>query len=171
MIFKIDKEVYHLTKDYSVKNAIGETVCKVAVLSKGYYIYNKIGTQLAQITFEDNAALISIAKSKASYPGAIKIRLVAPNQLKFSTNEIEKGDERYISQIKGGTQLNFSIWGKPKEYNFDIYEGSSLYANVIPVVDDNKAYQIRTSEEANFLYVLLICFASEKLHYDPLSKF
>lgn len=160
-----------MTDDYSVKNALGETVCKVAVLTKGYYLYNKTGVQLAQLTFEENSASLAIAKSKPSYPGAIKMRLTAPNMVKFSTNEIEKGDERFITAVRGGKTQDFSIWGKPKDYNFDIYEGSTLYANVIPVVDDPTHYQVRTSDEANFLYVLLICFASEKLHFDPASKF
>lgn len=171
MIFKLKKQIYNMTDDYSVKNALGETFCKVAILTKGYYIYNKEGKQLAQLTFEDNTALISIAKSKPSYPGALKIRLIGPNKVKFSTNEIEKGDERYIASIKGGKQLEFSVWGKPKDYNFDIYEGKTLYANVIPVVGEDSEYQIRTTDESNFLYVLLICFASEKLHFDPQSKF
>ncbi|MDD4120295.1 MAG: hypothetical protein PHG90_01720 [Clostridia bacterium] len=171
MIFKIKKQIFDMKSDYSVKNALGETVCKVAVLTKGYYIYNKTGIQLAQLTFEGNTASLAIAKSKPSYPGAIKMRLNSPNNFKFSTNEIEKDDERFISAVKGGKTPEFSIWGKPKDYNFDIYEGSSLYANVIPVVDDSSYYQVRTSDDANFLYVLLICFANEKLHFDPASKF
>ncbi|HQC54485.1 MAG TPA: hypothetical protein PKX91_02025 [Clostridia bacterium] len=170
MIFKIRKKIYEIRQDYAVKNTIGEVVCKIAVLPSGYYIYNKLGLQIAQVTFEENAAKMSIVKSTPTFPGAVKMKILAPNEFKFVTNELDKGDDVFVKAVKGAKASRFSIWGKPSQYNFEIYDGSQVVGSVIPVPGEPNFYQIRTTESTNILYVLMICLASEKLHADPEGK-
>ncbi len=170
MIFKIKKKIYEMRQDYTVKNAIGEVVCKIAMLPSGFYFYNKLGLQLAQVTFQDNAATLSIVKSNPTFPGAVKMKIMGQNDFKFVTNELEKGDEVFVKAVKGAKANKFSIWGKPSQYNFEIYDGSYVVASVVPVMGEPNFYQIRTTESTNILYVLMICLAAEKLHADPQGK-
>ena len=161
MILKLKKDIFRSKSDYAVKNAIGEMICKVAILNRGYYIYNKLGQQVAQITFHKNTASMSIVKKEPSFPGAYKITMISEDKFNFSYGEVEKGGEAY----------NFSLWGTPSEHSFDIFSDSTLLANVVPDSSDINSYKIRTSDNCNVLYVLMIAFAVEKLRYDPQSKF
>lgn len=171
MILKLKKDIFRSKSDYAVKNAIGEMICKVAILNRGYYIYNKLGQQVAQITFHKNTASMSIVKKEPSFPGAYKITMISEDKFNFSYGEVEKGDEAYFGAVKGGEAYNFSLWGTPSEHSFDIFSDSTLLANVVPDSSDINSYKIRTSDNCNVLYVLMIAFAVEKLRYDPQSKF
>lgn len=171
MILKLKKDIFLSKTDYAVKNAIGETICKIAVLNRGYYIYNKLGQQVAQITFDKNTASMSIVKKEPSFPGAYKVAMVGEDKFIFSYGETEKGDEAFFSAVKGGEAYNFTIWGKPSERSYDIFSDATLLANVVPDTHDANGFKIRTADNCNILYVLMIAFSLEKLRYDPQSKF
>ena len=53
MIFKIKKHIFDMKSDYSVKNALGETVCKVAVLTKGYSYIIKPASNLLSFLLKE----------------------------------------------------------------------------------------------------------------------
>lgn len=163
MIFRILKNLYSLPGDFALRSEFGDLVCKTAYLNSGYYIYNKEGVQLAQLVFEGNSALMSVASPAPVYPGVIRMTMVGKDDFVFDNNVIEKGDDQYIKNVKGKKARNFSIWGKPSEYGYDIYEGSAVMANVIPYPADDSVYQVRVQENGNILYVLMICLAAERL--------
>ncbi|HHX49064.1 MAG TPA: hypothetical protein GX709_01540 [Clostridiales bacterium] len=172
MIFTIKKQMYKIDEDYPVKNLFGELVCKIARVKNGYYIYNKLGNQIAQLVFsKDASASLSIVKSEPTFPGAIKIQMIDENNFAFSGNVIEPEDKDYIQNIKGNKKPNnFSVWGKPIDYNYDIYDNSDMIASVITNPADFTEYKIKTTPYSNFLQVLMICLAIEKIIVDPNAK-
>lgn len=163
MIFRILKNLYDLPGDFALRSEFGDFVCKTAYLNSGYYIYNKNGIQLAQLVFDGNTALMSVASPKPVYPGVVRMTMVGKDQFVFDNNVIEKGDEEYLKNVQSKKALAFSIWGKPSEYGYDIYEGSSVIANVIPYPQDDSVYQVRAQGDGNILYILMICLAAERL--------
>lgn len=163
MIFRILKNLYDLPGDFALRSEFGDFVCKTAYLNSGYYIYNKNGIQLAQLVFDGNSAFMSVASPTPVYPGVVRITMAGNDQFIFDSNVIEKGDEAYIKNVKGKKAPAFSVWGKPSEYGFDIYEGSSVVANVIPYPQDDSVYQVRVQGDGNILYILMICLALERL--------
>ncbi len=170
MIFRILKDLDSLPGDFALRSEFGDTVCKTAYLNSGYYIYNKVGMQLAQLVFNGNTALMSVAAPTPSYPGVIRMTMVGKDSFIFDNNILEKGDEEFVKNVKGKPARNFSIWGKPSEYGYDIYDGSVIIANVIPYPTDDAVYQVRVHEDANILYVLMICLAAEKLRNSANKK-
>ncbi len=172
MIFTIKKQMYKIENDYAVKNLFNELVCKIARVKNGYYIYNKLGNQIAQLVFsKDASAQISIVKSEPIYPGAIKIQMVDENNFRFFGNVIEPEDKDYVQNIQGSKKINdFSVWGKPSEYNYDIYDHSNMIASVISNPADFTEYKIKTTPYSNILQVIMICLAIEKIIVDPTAK-
>ncbi len=166
MIFRILKKLYGRAGDFALRSEMGDMLCKAAYLSSGYYIYNKLGDQVAQLSFEGNTANMAIATPNPVYPGAIKLVCAGKDSFYFTDNVIEKGDDAFIKNVKGNQKHNFSIWGKPSEYGFDIYDGKDVVANVIPYPQDEEVYQIRVHEKANVFYIFMICLAVERLQKD-----
>lgn len=173
MVFTIKKNMYTFNKDYAVKNLFNELVCKIARVKNGYYIYNKLGNQIAQLVFsKDASAQISIVRTEPMYPGAIKIQMIDPNHFTFYNNVTEKGDEDFLKNVKGQKTPNkFSIWGKPSQYNYDIYDGSNMVASVITNPNDDSEYKIKTTPYSNILYIIMICISIERIIADPTAKY
>lgn len=166
MIFRILKKLYGRAGDFALRTELGDMICKSAYLSSGYYIYNKFGDQVAQLSFEGNVATMAIATPNPVYPGAIRMVMNGKDNFSFYSNVIEKGDDAFIKNVKGKQSYNFSIWGKPSEYGYDIYDGSDLIANVIPFPQDEEVYQVKIHEKGNLFYVFMICLATERLQKD-----
>ncbi len=166
MIFRVLKKLYGRAGDFALRSEMGDMLCKAAYLSSGYYIYNKYGEQIAQLAFNGNTASMSIATPNPVYPGAITMVCGGKDNFYFTNNVIEKGDDAFIKNVKGKQSYNFSIWGKPSAYGYDIYDGSDLVANVIPYPQDEEVYQIRVHEKGNLFYIFMICLAAERLQKD-----
>ena len=166
MIVRVLKRLYEKAGDFALRDELGNMICKTAYIGSGYYIYNKRGAQIAQLVFQKGTAAMSVASSAPSYPGAVNMSITAPDRFIFDVNVIEKGDDQYIKNVKGRAAKNFSIWGTPSAYAFDIYDGSEKVAEVIPYPQDDDVYQLRTFEETNLLYVYMICLSIEKLNAD-----
>lgn len=163
MIFKIRKKFYAESADAVIKTPIGELFCKIASLPNGFYFYNKSGLQLAQVVFSDRGAELSLANSKPSFPGAVIMRADG-NSFSFSGNEIGADDSARLGGIKGnGAAHAFSIWGKTRDYSYQIYDGSKLVGEVVPSSDPGY-FEIGTTEHTNLLYALMITLAAEKLN-------
>lgn len=167
MIFRILKKLYGRAGDFALRTEMGDMLCKAAYLSSGYYIYNKLGDQVAQLSFEGKRLqTMAIATPNPVYPGAVKMVCNGKDNFSFFTNVIDKGDDQYIKNVKGKQSFNFSIWGKPSEYGYDIYDGKDLVANVIPLPQDEEVYQVRIHEKGNLFYIFMICLATERLQKD-----
>ena len=168
MIFRVIKKLYGKAGDFALRSEMGDMICKAAYLSSGYYIYNKFGEQVAQLSFDDKekVATMAIATPNPVYPGAIRMACNGKDNFSFFANVIEKGDDQYIQNVKGKQSYNFSIWGKPSEYGFDIYDDKDLVANVIPFPQDEEVYQVRIHEKGNLFYIFMICLAVERLQKD-----
>lgn len=172
MIFTIKKELFKSNNDYAIKNIFNELVCKIARVKNGYYIYNKLGNQIAQLVFFKNAsAQISLVKTDPQYPGAITIQMLDEDNFRFLANTIEPGDDDFIKNIRGVQKTNnFSVWGKPSEYSYDIYDHSNMVASVINNPENASEYKIKTTPYSNILQVIMICLAIEKIIEDPSAK-
>lgn len=175
MIYKIKKQMYKESEDFAVRSEIGEVVCIIKPFlvnnaAVGYYIYNRSGEGIAQLTFEGTAAKIAIARKNGKFPGAITLEKRGPEAFGFSTNAMSKEDESYASKIKGGKTEAYSIWGKTANYSFDVYCGSKICANVVPVLGDEAVYQFKMGESGNFLVALMICLATERLNNLSTAK-
>lgn len=164
MIVRVLKKLYEKAGDFALRDELGNMICKTAYLGAGYYIYNKRGSQVAQLVFQKNTATMSVISSVPSYPGAVKMTALAPDNFVFDMNVIDKGDDQFVKNVKGREAKRFSLWGTPSAYSFDIFDGSERVGEVIPYPADNGVYQIRTFEDTNLLYVLMICLAQEKLN-------
>ena len=164
MIFKIKKKLYAESADAAIKTPIGELFCKIASLPNGYYFYNKSGVQLAQVVFTEGGAELSLVLGKPSFPGAVIMRAEGADSFSFSGNEIGTEDKSRIGGLTSkGAAHKFSIWGKPSEYSYQIYDGSNLVAEIVPSEAD--LFEIATTEHTNLLYVLMIALAAEKLSF------
>lgn len=161
MIFKIRKNLFALPEDYVVKTSIGEPLCKIAKIRQGYYIYNKVGAQIAQVVFSKHGAKLSVASSRPAFPGAINLVCYGKNRFEFEPYKLEKDDQQYVDQLKGKHTPAYSIWGDTVAYNFDIYYGKDIAANIVPCLDDPDRYQIRMHDQGNLLVVLMILLATE----------
>lgn len=168
MIFRVYKKLYEKAGDFALRSEMGDMICKAAYLKSGYYIYNKFGEQVAQLSFDDKAkvATMAVATPNPVYPGAINMALTGKDSFSFYSNVIEKGDDQFIKNVKGAKSYNFSIWGKPSEYGYDVYDGSDLVANVIPYPQDEEVYQVKIHEKGNLFYIFMICLATERLQKD-----
>lgn len=167
MIFRVIKRLYEKNGDFALRDEIGNMICKAAYIEQGYYIYNKRGSQIAQLVFNgNNSAMLSVISDLPAYPGTVRMTAVAVDEFIFDANVIDRGDDEYISKIRGKAAHNFSLWGRPSAYGFDIYDGSDTVANVIPYPADDEIYQVRVNENSNLLYVFMICLAAEKLNAD-----
>ena len=166
MIFRILKKLYAQAGDFALRSELGDLICKAAYLNSGYYIYNKYGEQVAQVVFEGNTASLSIATPNPVYPGAVKMVCNGKDSFYFAANVIDKGDDAFIANVKGKQTYNFSVWGKPSEYVYDIFDGSDKVASVIPYPQDEQVYQVQIHEKGNLFYVFMICLAAERLQKD-----
>lgn len=166
MIVRVLKKLYQKAGDFALRDELGNMICKTAYIGAGYYIYNKRGQQVAQLVFQKNSATMSVVSSVPAYPGAIRMSVVAPDSFVFDANVIDKGDDQFVKNVKGRDAKRFSLWGVPSAYSFDIFDGPERVGEVIPYPADDDVYQIRTFEETNLLYVLMICLAQEKLNAD-----
>ena len=52
MIFRILKKLYGRAGDFALRTEMGDLICKAAYIKSGYYIYNKLGEQVAQLSFD-----------------------------------------------------------------------------------------------------------------------
>lgn len=170
MYVKLKKELYQHPGDFAVQSEIGEIICKIAKLSKGYYLYNKSGEQIAQITFEPGAATLALAHKKATAPTATKMVITAKDTFLFPKNVYAKDDMDYLNNLSGQNNDNFSIWGNVSKYGYDIYDGSKIAANVVSSTEDPSVYTLKISETANIIKMILIAVAAEALNYSPTAK-
>lgn len=160
MIIKLLKQLYKSPDDYAVKTPINELICKIAHFSGGYYLYNKNGDQIGQIMFENNIAYLSVPASAPVYPAAIKVVYNPQSGFSFPVNEIERGDEQFIGNIKGkNTAEAFSLRGDTAGYSYDIYSGNVAVVNVVPSATDPNYYSMRINKDYNVLKGILIALA------------
>ncbi|MDD3947787.1 MAG: hypothetical protein PHI19_08120 [Clostridia bacterium] len=160
MIIKLLKKVYESPDDFAVRTPINELVCKIAHFHGGYYLYNKMGDQIAQIILESNTAYLSISGTVPVYPASIKMVYTGHGSFVFSSDYLERDDEQYLSNIKGKKAADvFNLRGDTLDYSYDLYNGNKIYANIVPSSTEKDYYLIRTSNEANILKTILIALA------------
>lgn len=160
MIIKMLKRAYSSPDDYAVRTPINELICKVAHFTGGYYLYNKVGDQIAQIMLESNTAYLSLPSAVPSFPGATKLVYCAPGEFVFAPMDIARGDEQLSASLKSNkTKEDYSLRGDPAGYSYDIYNGNKVYANVVPSSTEKDYYLIRTDNEANVLKMIMISLA------------
>lgn len=164
MIYQIKKNVGASPDAVSVISAIGEFVCNVSVLGDGYYLFNKQGLQIAQIVFKDAGAIMSIARTKPVFPGSLKISRLGKDEYVISANQVGAEDDQYLENIKGKKSENYSIWGTPSEYNYDIYCGNKLAANVLISATEPATMKINMGLDGNLLNVIMIALAVDKFN-------
>ena len=182
MIFRILKNLHTRAGDFALRTEMGDMICKAAFLKSGFYIYNKNGNQVAQLTFTNdkklakrdglknvngfNVASLSVVTPNPIFPGEVKMCYHGKDRFSFSTNVIEKGDEKYLENIKGQQAYKFSFWGHPSEFSFDIFDGKDLVANVIPYLQDDEVYQVRVHEKGNLFFIFMLCLAVDMLQSE-----
>lgn len=164
MIVRVLKELYKIPGDFALRDEFGNMILKCTFVGKGYYIYNKRGIQIAQLSFEKNEASMAVVQSVPAYPGAVRIVKIGVDDFIFETNVIEKGDEQYTKNVKGKTAARYTVWGAPSKYSYDIFDGSEKVGEVIPYPADDGVFQIRTFTDTNILYVFMITLALEWLN-------
>ncbi|MDR2266121.1 MAG: hypothetical protein LBE09_00850 [Christensenellaceae bacterium] len=165
MIFKIRKKMYEIVNDYALTSCIGDTLFKVAHIRNGFYFYNTRGEQIAQLTFNRNEARISVPHVITNVPTIITVARDEIGNFYFSYDTNTPDDNAYISSVvpsNDGAEL--TIWGNLVKYSFDIYEGPSLSASVVPVLDDPAHYMIKLEEQANILQMVMMVIALETLN-------
>lgn len=166
MILKIRKNIHATGAEYTVRGTMGEVFCKITPLAGGYYIYDKQGHQLAQVTFgkkKKPETAMSVLSVHPSFPGAIRLAKVG-NGFEFSPYVVTKEDKRFIKNIKGKKVIpDYSIWGDPSTYAYDLYEGNTILANIVPSSYDFNYFKVNLHENANFLWVLVIVLSLEHL--------
>jgi|AGTN01.2.fsa_nt_gi hypothetical protein len=161
MILKLKKEFYRDAGDYAVKPERGEAIMKIASLPGGYYAYNKAGEQIGQVSFGGGFAQVSIGRKKG---GSAALSVVNDGgKLKFLPYEAEKEDLRYLEGIEPGPAVKTTIWGDPKNYNYDLYEGNAKVASFVPSTTDPDFYLLKWGESGNILKIILISLAVEGL--------
>lgn len=173
MIYHIRKNIYKFGEDFVIKPIGGEFLFKVTSIKKGYYLYDKNGLQVGQITFEKGKASIVAPESSAI--------IVYKNDYSYSIDSKQIDDENPKEQIdktcfKENKVINM-IFGTPNSYKYDIYEKSEgkkqpeIVANIIPDVSDNNFYKIRINGGENILKLIMVILAIDKLNSDPNNRY
>ncbi|MFA5450275.1 MAG: hypothetical protein WC292_07575 [Clostridia bacterium] len=170
MIFKIKKGLYNTPDDYAVRSEVGEVFCKIARLKKGYYLYNKLGEQIAQVTFDKNTASLNIARRAGNSMDTTKLVRTASDNFSFVTNEVAKEDTPYLDNLRGQSSETLSIWGDTATYNYDIFNGSKVAANIVPSTTEPTEYTVKMGETGNLIKIIMVAIAAERLNNDPFSK-
>lgn len=170
MAYQLRKEMYNTPYDFPVRSELNDMVCKIAKIKKGFYIYNKLGEEVAQVTFEKNVARMAIAHVHGSVPTVSTMMIGERNQFAFIRNVYEKADRPFVEKLRGELPNRFSVWGTPDAYTFDVYDGSELAGRFVPNPRDAGSYLMEVGPKANALQMIMIAIAAEKLNADPLSK-
>ena len=148
-------------------DACGMSLPSVALVEAAYALslnHNQLDLRHYKLFLKSYLSIRNI--NEEEYDLGIKMAMNGKDNFSFFTNVIEKGDEQYIKNVKGKQSYNFSIWGKPSEYGYDIYDGKDLVANVIPFPQDEEVYQVRIHEKGNLFFIFMICLATERLQKD-----
>jgi len=158
MIFKLPKHISQYPDDFAVRTPINELLCKIAKFNGGFYLYNKVGEQIAQAMFEQNVGYLSISTSKPAFPGAIKMVLTGPGTFIFPLGEVAKEDEKLLPHLKGKRDVaRISLRGDPIGYSYDVYDGNFAFANVVPSSTEKDVYMLRINGgDSNILKALLV---------------
>lgn len=170
MIVKLLKQVYKSPDDFAVRTPINELICKIAKFSGGYYLYNKLGDQIAQIIFEDNAAYLSVSGTVPVFPGSIKMVYNA-GQFYFPAITLDRNDEQFLANIKNKKAPdNFSLRGDITGYSYDLYIDNVVYANVVPSSTEKDYYLVRINKDYNIFKGLLVVLAIDYFINQPIKK-
>ena len=94
MIFRVIKRLYEKNGDFALRDEIGNMICKAAYIEQGYYIYNKRGSQIAQLVFNgNNTAMLSVISDIPAYPGTVRMTSIGVEEFVFDYNVIDLCDE------------------------------------------------------------------------------
>ncbi|MDR0752302.1 MAG: hypothetical protein LBF12_06975 [Christensenellaceae bacterium] len=166
MVFKLQKNICDLNTDYTLTSITGEAICKLSHIKNGLIVTNSRNQQLAKVTYSPSIARISIAHVQENdIPTCIIIER-DKNGLFYITREVNaKESSKYLLNIpEFSPRGNITIWGKPSDYSFDIYEGPELSANIVPNLDDDTHFMLNLNYEANVIQMLLIVLSIETLN-------
>lgn len=160
MIYKIKKNLSSSQEDYAIVSSLGELLCKVAVMTNGYYLYNKNGLQLAQIKIEDGKAYLSIARERPAFPGTIVLQ---GGQDKFDISYLEptEADKAVIETLCKAEAAAYTVWGMPSQNNYDLYLGSKKCANIVPCATNPEIYNINILDAGNALNIIMLAIAMD----------
>ncbi|MDR3185296.1 MAG: hypothetical protein LBU04_00560 [Christensenellaceae bacterium] len=163
MIFKIRK-MFRTdgSNDYSLLTPIGDTVCKIARIKNGFYFYNTHSEQIAQLTFDKSQACLAIGQHTSHMPSIVVVTAGPNGKLSFQRmGESTDGLTNDIRTLEICNAGEITVFGNLNNYSFDIYEGSSLSANVVPVANDPNYYMLKLDTKANALLMVMLVLAIE----------
>ncbi len=161
MIYKIKKNLTEGQEDYAIVSGIGELLCKVAVMSNGYYLYNKVGAQIAQVKIEGNQSFMAIARQKPAWPATAILTKIAQDKFDISYLMPTPAEKEALETLEQKDIANYTIWGKPSEYNYDLYYGSTKCANIVPSSTNQELYSINILDVGNALHIIMIALSAE----------
>lgn len=139
-----------------MQNAEGDIVAVLVPVTQGYYITNRVGEQIAQITFYDKNAKLCIANTTGKDITTTSIASLGNNRFGFK-DSVSEQDKSFALDIPKRFLDELSFWGDPLVPSYDIYSDKTVSASV--TASEGDTISIKIARDANFLRMLMIVLA------------